>query len=347
MTRAQGARVEGPRPWRDDPGVQKPPALELPVVIDLPAGGRLTVRQMAEDDIDGIDALYDGLSVEDRYRRFFSPFVGSRFARSWFERTRDEGFALVAVVDDGGPGERLVADIGYVVLPNGDAEFGLTVARDWRGWLGPYLLDLLVAVAAEHGILNLEADILAENRPMQTVVRRRGVVTMGDGEDFSVIRVAIAAASHDRPSWPATPGHHRLLVESSGGRWAHARDATHAGFEVMSCGGPDARCPALEGRAVPACGRRRRHRARPAADRRAHTPAARSARQAASRSPGDRAACHGRTRRSRVLVPRGINGCRGRRDACGGRSGTSRDISACRTRAERAPDRRAPRRSRR
>jgi hypothetical protein len=231
--------------------VHEAPALELPVVIELPAGRRLTVRQMAESDIEGVDALYQGLSVEDRYRRFFSAFVGRQFARSWFERTRDEGFALVAVVDDGGANERLVADVGYVMLVNGDAEFGLTVARDWRGWLGPYLLDLLVAVAAEHGIPNLEADILTENRPMQTVVRRRGVVTMGDGEDFSVVRVAIAAASHDRPSWPATPGHHRLLVESSGGRWAHARDATHAGFEVMSCGGPDARCPALEGRACP------------------------------------------------------------------------------------------------
>ncbi len=206
---------------------------------------------MAETDIAGLEALYEGLSVEDRYRRFFSAFGGRRFARSWFERTRDEGFGLVAVIDDGGLNERLVADVGYVMLENGDAEFGLTVARDWRGWLGPYLLDLLVAVAAEHGIPNLEADILTENRPMQTVVRRRGVATMGDGEDFSVVRVAIAAASHDRPSWPATPGHHRLLVEASGGRWAHARDATRAGFEVMSCGGPDARCPALEGRACP------------------------------------------------------------------------------------------------
>ncbi len=205
------------------------PALELPVVVDLPGGGQLTVRQMVEDDTEGLDALYQGLSAEDRYRRFFSAFVGREFALSWFERTRDAGFALVAVVDDGGSNERLVADVGYVMLANGDAEFGLTVARDWRGWLGPYLLDLLVAVAAEHGIPNLEADILTENRPMRAVVRRRGVATMGDGADFSVVRVAIAAASHDRPSWPATPGHRRLLVESSGGRWAHARDATSCG----------------------------------------------------------------------------------------------------------------------
>ena len=258
MRSAPQARVKGPRPGWDDRSVPGPaidhddtPARELPVVVDLPGGARLTVRQMAETDIAGLDALYQGLSAEDRYRRFFSGFVGPRFSSTWFEQTRDNGFGMVAVVDEGGPNERLVADVGYVVLGNGDGEFGLTVARDWRGWLGPYLLDLLVAVAADHGIPNLEADILTENRPMQTVARHRGVATVGPNDDFSVVRVAIAAASHDRPSWPATPGHRRLLVESQGGRWAHARDATDAGFEVMGCGGPDARCPALEGRPCP------------------------------------------------------------------------------------------------
>jgi len=223
----------------------------VPVVIDLPSGRKLTVRQMAEEDITGLAALYEGLSVDDTYRRFFSAFGPRGFAPKWYARTRDEGFGLVAVVDDGLPVARVVGEVGYVLLANGDAEFGLTVAADWRGWLGPYLLDVLVAVAAANGIPNLEADILTENRPMQTLVRRRGVVTMGDAEDFSVVRIAIAAASPDRPSWPATPGRHRLLVEAQGGRWAHAADATRAGFEVLTCGGPDARCPALEGRVCP------------------------------------------------------------------------------------------------
>ncbi len=206
--------------------------------------------------------------------------LGLRRARAsrpkWFERTKEIGYAVVAVVDDGGPNQRLVGEAGYVLIDNGDAEFGLTVARDWRGWLGPYLLDVLVAVAADHGIPNLEADILAENRPMQTVVRRRGVVTMGDGDDFSVVRVAIAAASHDRPSWPATPG---TVGCSSRLRAVDGRTPAmrpRAGFEVMSCGGPMPRCPALEGRALSTCGRRRRHRAR--ADRRADERTRRAAR---------------------------------------------------------------------
>jgi len=223
----------------------------VPVVIDLPSGKKLTVRKMAEEDVPGLDALYSALSVEDTYRRFFSAFGERGFGAKWYARTRDNGFAVVAVLEDGLAEARVVADGGYVLLANGDAEFGLTVARDWRGWLGPYLLDVLVAVAASKGIPNLEADILTENRPMQTLARRRGVVTMGAGDDFSVVRVALPAASPDRPSWPATPGHHRLLVEAQGARWAHAADAMRAGFEVLTCGGPDARCPALQGRVCP------------------------------------------------------------------------------------------------
>ena len=223
----------------------------MPVVVDLPSGKKLTVRQMSEGDIAGLDALYGGLSVDDTYRRFFSAFAARGFAPKWYARTRAEGFGIVAVIDDGLPGARLVAEAGYVLLANGDAEFGMAVAQDWRGWLGPYLLDVLVEVAAAAGIPNLEADILTENRPMQTLVRRRGMVTMGDGEDFTVVRVAIAAASNGRPSWPATPGRHRLLVEAQGGRWAHAADAGRAGFEVLTCGGQNARCPALDGRVCP------------------------------------------------------------------------------------------------
>lgn len=206
---------------------------------------------MEEADIPAVGQLYEGLSLEDRYRRFFSAFGGRGFAPTWFAHTRDNGFAVVAVVGDGTPEARLVAEAGYVMLANGDAEFGLTVAHDWRGWLGPYLLDVLVEVAASRGIPNLEADILAENRPMRSVVAHRGVVSMDDGADFSVVRVAIAAASEGRPSWPETFGRPRVIVETSGGRWAHTVTATRAGFEVLTCGGPEARCPALQGHACP------------------------------------------------------------------------------------------------
>ncbi len=80
---------------------EPPSPLQVPVVIELPGGKKLTVRQMAEEDVAGLDALYTGLSLEDTYRRFFSAFGGRRFAPTWYARTRDEGFGIVAVLDDG------------------------------------------------------------------------------------------------------------------------------------------------------------------------------------------------------------------------------------------------------
>lgn len=62
--------------------------------MPLPGGGVLTVRPVIPTDVDGLVALYDGLSDDDRYRRFFSSF---RPPRSFFER-------LASVVERGGYG---------------------------------------------------------------------------------------------------------------------------------------------------------------------------------------------------------------------------------------------------
>ncbi len=224
---------------------------ELPTIVEVPDGRRLTVRGMVATDVDGIELLYEALSAEDRYRRFFSSFHAPRsFVAGWIHRIRQRGFGVVAVLEDGGPAARLVAEAGYVLLPNGDGEFAITIAADWRGWLGPYLLDVLVAAARARGVPNLEADILTDNRTMRALVRHRGYVTLDDSE-FNVVRVAIAGAGGSQPTWPATPGRRRLLVEAPGGRWAHSRDARRDGFEVLGCEGPDKRCPVLQGRPCP------------------------------------------------------------------------------------------------
>jgi len=223
----------------------------LPIVVELPGDRRLTIRAMAEGDADGIMALYDALSADDRYRRFFSSYHAPlTFVRTWIRRTAKAGFGLVAVADEGKPSARLVAEAGYTVLPNGDGELAITIAHDWRGWLGPYLLDLLVVAAAARGVPNLEADVLMENRPMQSVLHHRGDVTIDDNDDFTVIRLAIGAASGPTPTWPSSPGRH-VLVEIPGGRWPHGGAAHKAGFEVLSCGVREAGCPALHGRPCP------------------------------------------------------------------------------------------------
>jgi hypothetical protein len=220
-----------------------------PIEIDVQDDHVLTVRAATKADVAGIRVLYEGLSAEDSHRRFFAAIrVTDSLVRRWVERCRDGGLGLVAVVDDGGPSSRVVADAGYVLQPNGDGEFALTVAADRRGWLGPYLLDVLVEAAAERGVRNLEADILTENRVMLSLVRRRGYVTDGD-RDFLVVHVVIGTEGHG-PVWPSKPHGRKLLVEKPGGRWEGRKRALHAGFDVLVCGLRED-CPALQGRPCP------------------------------------------------------------------------------------------------
>jgi hypothetical protein len=221
-----------------------------PIRIELRGGHELTVRELTAADVAGIRALYEGLSIDDIHRRFFSTIrITDTVVARWVHRCRKHGFGLVAVVDDGQPGAQIVADAGYVLVPDGNGELAMTVARERRGWLGPYLLDTLVAAAAERGVANLEADILAENRTMLSLVRRRGYVTDG-GEDFSVLHVVIGTSNRG-PVWPTGGRGPRLLVEVPGSHWSGEGRAVHAGFDVLACDREGEGCPALAGRPCP------------------------------------------------------------------------------------------------
>ena len=172
--------------------------------VRLADGRALTVRTVTRADVDGLDALFEGLADEDRYRRFFGySHPGRGFVEQLTRAGEEGGYRLVAVIS--GPEDRLVAEAGYYLLPDGNGEFALTIAAGWRGWLGPYLLDALVAAATARGVPNLQADILFENTQMLALVSHRGSVTLS--RDPWQIRVAIDAAQpcHGRRSARAAP----------------------------------------------------------------------------------------------------------------------------------------------
>lgn len=223
-------------------------------VAEIAEGQTLVVRKATVDDVDAITALYAGLTPDDLYRRFF---CGSRPPRALIERWvamhGDTGVMLVAEVRDPGRGGELVGEAVWTALPDGSAEFSLTVARSWRGWLGPYLLDTLVEAAAGQGIASLQADVLSDNRQMLAVVRARGYVML-DHSDWSIVRVMIATG-RGVPPWPPKDPRTRVLVEGSGARSLAAALAAKPGLRVIGCGGPartpDGWCPALRGEACP------------------------------------------------------------------------------------------------
>ena len=137
-------------------------------------------RHVASTDEAGLYQLYDGLNADDRYLRFF---CGYRPTDEFFDKLanpRPGDARVVAELVDGH--KQLIAEAGYSLLDNGNGEFAMVVARDWRGWLGPYLLDVVIDIAAANHVPNLEAEVLAANRTMLALLRARGSAFLEHGD---------------------------------------------------------------------------------------------------------------------------------------------------------------------
>jgi hypothetical protein len=220
--------------------------------VDIGGGRRLVVRPAGPVDVGALTQLYDELDADARRRRFFSAYRPDReFFHHMVAAEERGGAELVAEVHGPGHAQEVVGEAGFELLPDGDGELAIVVAEGWRGWLGPFLLDALLEVAASKGVPNLEADVLAINQQMLALARARGMATIPQ-QDWSVRRIIVGAASRD-PGWPPIHDRPRVLVEGMGVRWPPGEQAETAGMDVIACSGPSAgrRCPALEGRACP------------------------------------------------------------------------------------------------
>lgn len=273
----------------------------VPLGVALPDGGHLEVRALGTDDLGRLVALYDALDDEDRRLRFFSAFPPAEaFIRRWLDPARGCVLGAFVVPAPGGSaaehpggapeGDRvgddadgeLVAEAGYALLANGNGELGITTAAGWRGWLGPFLLDVLAGAAHEAGVQNLEAVVRLDNRPMLGLISHRGSAVV-EQPSRGEIRLVMATGARV-PGWPSRrdPARTRVLLESPGGRWSVGPERAGpvgssgpasragalgqagqddrmvqeapggaAGLEVLSCPGPHGRprgrCPLLDG----------------------------------------------------------------------------------------------------
>jgi hypothetical protein len=227
--------------------------MPLPEVIELAGGARLEVRETTVADAGLICDLYEALSIDDRHRRFFSAFEPHpEWCREWADVGSRGGFGVIAVVHHDDRPDEVAGEAGYAMRDDGDGDLAVTVASGWRGWLGPYLLDVLVRHAATVGVRNLQAEVLLDNGPMLSLLRRRDPVAMG--HDNSVVRLSIGTTG-PTPTWPPDDPRPRLLVEVAGRRWSGEAAADAAGLATAMCAGPAARgehgCPVLEGGRCP------------------------------------------------------------------------------------------------
>ena len=221
-------------------------------LIGLADGRSMTVRATTADDADRIRSLYDELTLTDRHRRFFGAFSPRvDWCRKWASIGERGGFGVIVLVD-GDDAPIVVAEAGYSLREDGDGDLAITVATPWRGWLGAYLLDVLVRRAARDGVRNLQAEVLLENEPMLSLLRQRDAVATS--HDDGVIHLSIGT-SGSTPDWPPGETRPKILVEVAGRRWSGEILAETAGLAATMCAGPDHRvrhgCPVLEGGTCP------------------------------------------------------------------------------------------------
>ena len=161
------------------------------------------MRPIRGDDAPRLVALYDHLSRDTRYHRFFS--VMRRLPPDWarFLASVDYRSRLALVVESPDDPDTLIAVARYEPGAEPDTvEVAFVVQDAWQGrGLGTVLFRELLAAAAANGIRRFQAWVLAQNRRMLALITRLGEVqrrTVAEG----VVELSFVA----RPLRPSSPG---------------------------------------------------------------------------------------------------------------------------------------------
>jgi RimJ/RimL family protein N-acetyltransferase len=146
--------------------------------VVLQDGTRVRMRPIRPDDERRLVALYDDLSRDTRYHRFFS--VMRRLPPDWarFLANVDYRARFALVVESPANADTLIAVARYEPAGEpGVAEVAFTVQDAWqdRG-LGTVLFRELLDAGAANGIRRFRAWVLADNRRMLDLIARRARV---------------------------------------------------------------------------------------------------------------------------------------------------------------------------
>jgi len=146
--------------------------------LTLRDGTRVRMRPIRPDDAPRLVALYDHLSRDSRYQRFFS--VMQRLPPDWarFLATVDYQRRFALVAEAPGDPDTLIAVARYEPGSEPDtAEVAFVVQDAWQGrGLGTVLFSELLAAAEANGLRRFQAWVLADNRRMLALITRLGEV---------------------------------------------------------------------------------------------------------------------------------------------------------------------------
>jgi len=193
------------------------PVWDLPlqsagIVVRLENGGRVRIRPARVDDVAAIKAGFERLSEESRYMRFFSARskLSEGLAVSLTDIDHETHFAWAVfdpdrpsdVGDDSGLGvatARLILDEDPT-----SAEAALTVVDEYQGrGIGRFLVELLVATAADVGAEVLRFEILRQNRGMIALAAGMGATGHEVAGDRTVVEYRLEVPPPSETAVPA------------------------------------------------------------------------------------------------------------------------------------------------
>ena len=202
QTSTKRSRTTSPLPYSWMARQQQP---EVPRVIRLRDGSELWLRQLRATDRERLQAFFDSCSPEARRYRFLSPIksITDGLLDSLVNVDGRQHVALI-LTRRLGDKELIVAEGRFVVCDEqpAAADLSFLIADDMRRrGLATLLLDELMAIASCHGLRHFRADVLADNWPMLSLLRKTGLsgpsrVSQG------VIHLEIPVRGRETLAWP-------------------------------------------------------------------------------------------------------------------------------------------------
>jgi GNAT superfamily N-acetyltransferase len=164
----------------------------------LKDGSKVTIRAIHPDDKDRLVKAFLALEPQTIRLRFFyaKPNLTDADLRRLQNMDYQRYVGLAATVENAG--EEVIIGFGEYVARGESAEVAFVVEEDWQGrGVGSRLLQHLVRIALEHGVIQFEAEVLKENEPMLSVFRQSGLpMTTRNGDDAVLVTLVLDRAAH-------------------------------------------------------------------------------------------------------------------------------------------------------
>jgi acetyltransferase len=167
--------------------------------VSLLDGSLITLRPLRPDDESALTALYERLSPQASYQRFFT--VMRRLPPDWAHILAnvdyDRRMAIVAL----GPGNELIGVARYAYEDRTqEAEIAVAIEDRWHGLgLGTQLVTELIRYAEDKGIRRFRAHVLADNWRMLKLIQR--VATIRERKlESGVVSLLLTPLGHSEPA---------------------------------------------------------------------------------------------------------------------------------------------------